>query len=82
MRKVVARPECEPEAGLQIEERDGAVLELLPDDAVGPEPQAIAVEAHGPLEIVDADGQDRNTRLHEEHPHAGGVCVSSQAGKG
>ena len=43
--EVLAVPDRQDEARLQVEERDRAVLELRPEDAFGLEAKAVAVEA-------------------------------------
>lgn len=58
VRDVGARPERELEAGLQIEEDDGAMLELPADDALRGQAEAVAVEGKRPLQIVDAKGDE------------------------
>jgi hypothetical protein len=59
-----AEPEPELQARLQVEENDRAVLELLADDALGRQAQAIAIEAERPLQVVDADRDQGDPRLH------------------
>src|SRR5439155_13346616 len=58
-----SRPDGELQAALQVEERDGAVLELLADDAVGRQSEAVPVEPERPLQIVDAQGEHGDPRL-------------------
>jgi hypothetical protein len=62
--KTLAWPKRELQPGLQIEEGDRAVLELLADDAFRRKAKAVAVETHRALEIVDADGKDSDARFH------------------
>ena len=50
-----AGPECQPQSGLQLEEGDGPVLELLSDDSLGFQAEAIPIEADGALQVVDAE---------------------------
>ena len=64
VRKTDARPEREPEAFLQVEERDGAVFEFRADDALRREAQTVAIEAHRTLEIVHAKREHRDPCLH------------------
>src|SRR5262245_50440485 len=64
VRNARARPERELEAGLEIEERYRAVLELRSDDALGLEAEAVAIEAQRPLEVVHAEGDEGDSRLH------------------
>src|SRR5438309_8009524 len=59
-----ARPERELESRLQIEERHGAMLELGADDAFGVQAQPVAVEPQRALEVVNAQGDERDARLH------------------
>src|SRR5690606_23623884 len=61
----LARPDREAQPALELEERDGAVLELLADQAAGREAEAVAVEAQRALEVVDAEGEDGQLRLHD-----------------
>jgi hypothetical protein len=56
-------PQREPQTGLQVEERDGAVLELRADDAVGLQAETVAVEPDGPLQVVDTERDERDPRL-------------------
>lgn len=58
VRDVAAREERQLQARLQVEEGDGALLELRAEDALGRETQAVAIEADGRFEIVDAEGND------------------------
>jgi len=44
MRDAFARPEREPQSRLEIDESDGSVFELVPDDAVRREAKPIAIE--------------------------------------
>ena len=44
MGEALARPERQTKTRLEVEEGDGAVLELLADDAVRREAEAVAVE--------------------------------------
>src|SRR5262245_39470657 len=64
MSEALARPERELEPRLEVEEGDGTVLELGADDALGPESQAVVVEAQRSLEVVDAEGDERDPGLH------------------
>lgn len=51
---------------LHVEERNGAMLELLADDAGRGEAEAVAVEGDGSFEVVDAEGDESNARFHGE----------------
>ena len=66
MRNVGARPERELEAGLQVEEDDSAMLELLADDALRGQAEAVAVEDERPLQVVDAEGNEGDARFHRK----------------
>ncbi|MBX5460868.1 MAG: hypothetical protein IRZ28_07235 [Steroidobacteraceae bacterium] len=72
VRNGLAREQRELEAGLQVDEHHRAVVEFLPDDALGLETEPIAVEPQGPLEIVDTERDERDSRLHE--------CISRGTG--
>jgi hypothetical protein len=58
VRDVATRPQRELEPGLEVEESDRAMLEFRPDDAVRGEPQPVAVEGDGSLQVVDAQGSE------------------------
>jgi hypothetical protein len=64
MGDAVARPYPELQPALQLEERDRAVLELLADDALGLQAQAVAVEPQRPLQVVHAERDERDPGLH------------------
>lgn len=64
VRKALARPNCELQTGLQIKEGDGPMLELPAKDALRWKAQAISIEVHRPLQILDAEGDNRDARLH------------------
>jgi hypothetical protein len=51
----LAGPEPELQARLQLEESDRAVGELLADDTLGLQTQAVAIEAERPLQVIDPD---------------------------
>ena len=68
VRDARARPECELEARLQIEKRDRAVLELRADDTFGFEAEAVAVEAERSLQVIHAQRDERDARLHVTLP--------------
>jgi hypothetical protein len=57
MCEIVASPQRELEASLEIEESNGAMLVFLSDDARRLEPEAVAVEGHGTFEVVDSDSE-------------------------
>ena len=48
----------------ELEEGDGAVIELLPDDALGRQAEAVAVVGRGALEIVDGQGKQGDLGLY------------------
>jgi hypothetical protein len=50
--------------GLKIEEGDRAMVDFLPDNAGRGKLQPIAIESHGALQIVDAQGQHGDVRFH------------------
>src|SRR5205823_6405287 len=64
LREASSRPERELEARLQIKESDRAVLELRADDAFGLQAHSVAVEPQRALEVVNAQGDERDARLH------------------
>src|SRR5690606_18118512 len=66
VRDAAARPQRKPQAGLELNEHHGAMFEFAADDALGGETEAIAVKAQRSVEIVDADGDDGNARLHDD----------------
>src|SRR5690606_26183970 len=57
-------PEGEPQTRLEIEKGHRAVLELPADDALGREAQSVPVENEGPVEIIDAKGDQGDARSH------------------
>src|SRR5262249_17527824 len=65
VREALSRPEGQAQAGLHVEERHGAILELLADDALRFEAETISIEAHGPLQIVYSDSDQRYVCLHK-----------------
>jgi hypothetical protein len=54
VREALARPERELETALELEKRHGAVLEFFADDALGLPAEAVAIEPHRALQVVDA----------------------------
>src|SRR5438094_4691119 len=64
LREARSGPERELESRLQIEERHGAILELGADDTFGVQAQPVAVEPQRALEVVNAQGDERDARLH------------------
>jgi hypothetical protein len=74
VRKARSRPQGQLQTGLHVEEGDRSVRELLTDDAPGGEAEAVAIERERPLEIVDAERDETDARLH--------VCVRPPAGIG
>src|SRR6478752_159851 len=61
--EIVSRPDRELETMLQIEEGDGAMLELAPDDAFGWKPE-VSVERERAFQVVDPYGEYRDPWLH------------------
>ncbi|MXQ14076.1 transposase [Microvirga makkahensis] len=55
---------------LKLENGNGSVRELLADDALGRQPETIAVERDGSLQILDPKRQHRNTWSHSPSVHA------------
>src|SRR5690606_30314597 len=76
-----ARPDRKPEAGLQVEEGDGAMLELPADDAFGVQAETVAVEMQGPLQIIHANGDDGHAGLHGESPLQGRYLAGRWGGR-
>jgi len=63
VRDAGARPQRQPEPGFEVKKCDGAVLELLADDAFGYESER-AVERERSRQIVDAERDERDARFH------------------
>jgi hypothetical protein len=55
LRQARAGPESQPQSGLQVEEGDGSVLELVSDDSLRFQAESIPIETHGALQVVDAE---------------------------
>ena len=68
MREARARPDGEAQATLEVEECDGAVLELLADDALGREAEAVAVERDRAMQVVHAQREHGDPWFHERTP--------------
>ena len=66
------RPERESQTRLQAEEGDGAILDFSTNDAPGWEAQAIAVESHCALEIVNAECDEGYVWIHRGNTHRSG----------
>jgi hypothetical protein len=64
---------------LQLEERDRAMLELLADDAFRAQTEAVAVEPHRLLQIIDAERQQRDSRFQVPSPRGGSPGPCSRA---
>jgi hypothetical protein len=64
MGKAFARPDCELQTGLQVEEGHRAMLELRADDAWRFQAKPVAIEPQRALEIVDPDSDESDSRLH------------------
>jgi hypothetical protein len=52
------------QAAGEIEEGDRAMLELAADDALRRQAQPVAVEFQRRLEVIDAEGENGDTRFH------------------
>jgi hypothetical protein len=64
MRNTLARPERQFQSALQVKKGYRAVLEFFADNAFGWKTQAIPIEINRPFQVVNAEGNYRNTRLH------------------
>src|SRR5690606_25483404 len=64
MRQIRATPQGEPQAILQVKERDSAVLELGANDPVRGKSQAVAIERNCALEVVHAESQYGDPGFH------------------
>ena len=64
MSNTASRPERDLQAGLQIEERNCAVLVLCTNNAVRLQAEAVAVETNCPLQTVNAKRDQGYSRLH------------------
>ena len=64
MGKAGARPDRQLEAVLEVEEGDGAIFELLADDAGGRQAKSIPVERDRALQVVDTERDQRNAWFH------------------
>lgn len=56
MREILASPDGELQALLQVKERDGSMLTFCPDDALRGEAQPIPIKPQRALHIIDAEG--------------------------
>ncbi len=54
-RDTLARPECEPQSGLEIKEGHGSELELFADHPFGVETETVPVEPNRTIQVIDAD---------------------------
>src|SRR5690606_26629692 len=79
MRDAGAWPQRQAHAALQIEEGDCAMFKLLAHDAVGLQPQPVAIEVHCPLQIPDAQCDDRDTWFHRPIPPVNRTTCASPA---
>jgi hypothetical protein len=59
-----ASPHARRTHTFQFEKHDGSVFEFRADDALGLQAEAVAVKAHGALEVVDPDGNDSDFWFH------------------
>src|SRR5690606_8090727 len=66
VREIPSLPQGELQTSRKVEERDCAMLVLLAYDALRGKAQAVTVEFHGALEVVHAEGEHGNTRLHAD----------------
>jgi hypothetical protein len=64
MTNALARPQCETQAGLKLNEHNRPILKLFTDDAFGGKSQALLVEAQRGFKIVDANGDYGDSWLH------------------
>ena len=71
------RPERELQARLQLEERDGSVLEFGSDDPLRGQAHAVPVERDGPVEVVDAERDERDAWLHGRWPQRAPVRLGT-----
>ena len=58
-----AWPEREPQSCLEFDKYHGAVLELPADDSLRGQSEPVPIKAQRALQVVDADGDDGNSRL-------------------
>jgi hypothetical protein len=65
MRKTFSWPERQAQTELQFKERHGSMLKLLADNAFRSEPETLAIEPHGSIQVVDSERNERYARLHE-----------------
>ena len=65
---MLQRPKGEFQAGLQIEEGNGAVLKFGADDPLRTPPQTIPIKRHGAFEIIDPEREDRDGWIHAFYP--------------
>ena len=59
-----AGPNGELQAMLKIKEGDGAMLKLRADDPLRRQTEPIAIKPQRPLQIVDTESNDGDSRLH------------------
>src|SRR5262245_32117006 len=64
MGNALPRPERKLQPCLEIEERHCPIFELRADDSLRLEAEAVAVEADGPVQVVDAKSDERYPGLH------------------
>lgn len=60
----LARPESETRAGLQLNEHNCSIREVLSGDALGGKTQAIPTRAQRCLKVADTEGNHCDARLH------------------
>jgi hypothetical protein len=64
-----ARPDREPQTGLQVEEGHGPVLKLRAYNALRIEPKPVPIEPERLLQVIDADGDNGDSWLHVDSIH-------------
>ena len=69
MRETFARPDGKLESGLQIEEGNRSMLELVSDDTFRLQPKAVTVEIERSFQIIDAERNECYALLHVRHPN-------------
>src|SRR5687767_1670603 len=64
MGDVVLGPDSKLQSAGEVEECHSAMFEFPAHNALGWKLETISIEGDGPVEVGDADRQDRNARLH------------------
>ena len=65
MGNALAWPDRKLQPSLQVKEGYGSVFKLLADNAFCLEAKAIAIEPKRPLQVVNANGNNGDSRLHD-----------------